>query len=109
MSYKVNRSLGYQRWGVTNPFVFADLSQPQRLRGQVSPVVFQTQPPSLRSAHLGQSAELQLAELELKRAERMERIAIAGLVVSLASLALAWRQVSTGAMRANRRRKRSRR
>lgn len=110
MSYKVNRALGYQKWGVTNPFVFADLSQPQRRRTFVSPVVFQTQPPSLLSAHLGQSdasPELRLAELELKRAERMERIAIAGFIVSLASLALAWRQFSGagGPVTANRRRR----
>lgn len=104
MSYKVNRSLGYQPWGVTNPFVFADLSQPQRLRGGVSPVVFQTQPPSLRSAHLGQS-ELQLAELELKRAERMEKIAIAGFAVSVVSLLLSWKQTQ-GRITANKRRRR---
>jgi hypothetical protein len=91
VSYKVNRALGFQKWGVTNPFVFADLSQPQRLRGQVSPIVFQTQPPSLRSAHLGQATD-DAAERELKRAERMERIAIAGLAVGLASLVLAWKQ-----------------
>lgn len=88
MSYKVNRALGFQRWGVTNPFVFADLSQPQRLRGGVSPVVFQTQPPSLRSAHLGQMSP----EEELKRAERMEKIAMAGFAVSIASFFLAWQQ-----------------
>lgn len=101
MSYKVNRALGFQRWGVTNPFVFADLSQPQRLRGGVSPVVFQTQPPSLRSAHLGQLSP----EQELKRAERMEKIAMAGFAVSLASLYLAWQQFNGKRMVSNRRRR----
>jgi len=102
VSYKVNRALGFQRWGVTNPFVFADLSQPQRLRGGVSPVVFQTQPPSLRSVHLGQLSPVE----ELKRAERMETIAIAGFAVSLASLYLGWQQFSNRKKMASNRRKR---
>lgn len=33
---------GYERARVLNPWVFANYGQPQRLRGYVSPVVFQT-------------------------------------------------------------------
>lgn len=57
MSYKVNRALGYQKWGVTNPWVFANYGQPQRKRGYVSPMVFQTAGPFLKSAHLGATEE----------------------------------------------------
>jgi hypothetical protein len=89
---------GYEPWGVTNPWVFADYGQPQRLRGQVSPVVFQTNPPTLRNRSLGD------AESELRRAERMEKIAIAGLIVSVTGLgvSLMWYRKM---MKKNRRRR----
>ena len=83
MSYKVNRDVGYQPWGVTNPWVFADLSQPQRQRGQVSPLVYTTQPPYLRSAHLSPprpylpSSHLGQASEADARGARMERYALA--------------------------------
>lgn len=66
MSYRVNRALGYQKWGVTNPWVFANFGQPQRGRGYVSPAVFQTAPPRLRTAHLGlgQASEAELDQLQ---------------------------------------------
>lgn len=85
MSYTVNRSLGYQSWGVTNPWVFADLSQPQRQRGGPSPMVFQTRGPSLKTAHLGATEE------ELKRhRKRMETYAVVGMALSGASFLLAY-------------------
>lgn len=114
MSYKINRAVGYQPWGVTNPWVWADLSQPQRKRGQVSPMVFQTYGPYLKSAHLGQTPEERLAA-DLKRSERMEKIAIAGLVISASSLLFMWsrfgrkKPVTANRRRPRRRRRRRRR
>ncbi len=115
MSYKVNRDVGYQPWGVTNPWVFADLSQPQRQRGQVSPLVYTTQPPYLRSAHLSPprpylpSSHLGQASDADARGARMERYALAGVVFGAISLFITW-QASRGKMVANRRRRsRSRR
>jgi hypothetical protein len=100
MSYKVNRSLGYQKWGVTNPWVFANYGQPQRKRGYVSPMVFQTKEPFLQSAHLGEAvdelsvvqAELRQTEEHAMRSERMEKIAVTGLVLSTVSLWLLWQR-----------------
>lgn len=117
MSYKTDRSVGFQKWGVTNPWVWANYGQPQRQRGTVSPMVFQTETPHLKSAHLGQSmpddlelvqAELRRANAELKRAARMETIAIAGLVLSGVSVYLAWQFHRDRKMAANRRRRRRR-
>jgi hypothetical protein len=96
MTYRVNRALGYQKWGVTNPWVWANYGQPQRHRGYVSPMVFQTKEPFLQSAHLGAAVdELTVAQAESvsaleerKRAERMEKMAVAGLILSGASLLL---------------------
>lgn len=92
MSYNVNRADGYQKWGVTNPWVWANYAQPQRRRGYVSPVVFQTQPPSLKSVHLGAIApEMQEhIDAEKMRADRMERYAMAGLAISAVSAFMVW-------------------
>lgn len=119
MSYKVNRALGYQKWGVTNPWVFADLSQPQRQRGSVSPAVFQTAGPYLKSAHLGQTeTELTLlrrADAQHARGERMERYALIGLTISATSAMMAYgfyskmRKKKVSANRRRRRRRTSRR
>jgi len=87
MTYRVDRSLGYQRWGVTNPWIFADLSQPQRQRGSVSPMVYMTNPPALVHPHLGQTDQsVERERLQDARAERMEKIAIAGVTLSVLSL-----------------------
>lgn len=83
MTYRVNRALGYESWGVTNPFVFANYGQPQRHRGYVSPMVFQTHPPQLKNPHLGQA---DLAEEDRRRNKRMEWVAVASLAVSVWSL-----------------------
>lgn len=101
MSYKVNRALGHQKWGVTNPWVFANYGQPQRHRGYVSPMVFQTKEPFLQSAHLGDAIdELTVARVETERAseeqvraERMEKIAVAGLLLSTASMLMLWQRM----------------
>ena len=120
MSYRVNRTQGFQRWGVTNPWVFANYGQPQRKRGYVSPMVFQTAGPYLQSAHLGadvpadaSAAERELlrrAEEDLRRSERMERYAIAGVAIAATSLLMAYNFYSKqGRVRPNRRRRQRRR
>lgn len=48
---------GYNPSHIVNPYVFADLSQPQRRRNGVSPVVFQTGPPTIRDPYLDAVAE----------------------------------------------------
>lgn len=45
-------SIGYERSKVLNPWVFADYGQPQRQRGQVSPYVYQTRPPTVYHPNL---------------------------------------------------------
>ena len=53
MSYRPNRlTIGYERSHVLNPWVFADLRQPQRMRGFVSPLVYQTRPPAIYHPNL---------------------------------------------------------
>lgn len=104
MSYKVNPALGYQKWGVTNPWVWANYGQPQRRRGYVSPMVFQTGVPTLQSAHLGLAPEE-----EMKRAVRMERIAIAGLALSGVSLWLGYQFYRERLMERNKKTRRRRR
>lgn len=120
MTYKVNRAIGYQKWGVTNPWVFANYGQPQRHRGYISPMVFQTTGPFLQSAHLGSyvgtgayeaatEAERELlrqAGAETARAERMEKFAIAGLGLSVVSLWFSWKFLQMKKSTANRRRAR---
>lgn len=119
MSYRVNRAEGFQPWGVTNPWVFADLSQPQRQRGRVSPLVYTTQPPYLRSAHLGPansylpSSHLPLGQTATEsaaeaRGARMERYALAGVIFGGISLFITW-QANRRRLNANRKRKRARR
>jgi hypothetical protein len=89
-NYHVDRSIGYRPWGVTNPWVFADLSQPQRLRGSVSRGVFMTNPPKLVHPHLGQDADPNAVreQKQEERAARMEKIAIIGLAISATSLVM---------------------
>ena len=102
MSYKVDRALGYQPWGVTNPWVWADLSQPQRQRGRVSPLVMKTHGAYLMSPHLGQTTA------EDPRAIRMERYALVGLALSAGSfLFFAWNALKPQ-LKTNRRRRKGR-
>lgn len=79
MSYKVKRHLGYAPWGVTNPWVYADLAQPQRRRVP-SRYIFQTHAPRLgphSMSGLGQT----LASIfpDESRARRMEFYSLLGL------------------------------
>lgn len=111
-NYRVDRSIGYQPWGVTNPWVFADLSQPQRLRGSVSPGVFMTHPPRLTHPHLGQETapDADRERKQEERAARMEIIAIAGLAISATSLLLVmFGPAALKKLMPNRRRRRRRR
>jgi len=101
MPYKVNRALGYQPWGVTNPFVFANYGQPQRHRGYVSPMVFQTHAPQLKNPHLGQA---DFVEEDRRRNKRMEWIAVASLAVSVWSMWFFYQQTHRPAPTSNRRR-----
>jgi hypothetical protein len=115
MSYRVNRANGYQPWGVTNPWVFADYGQPQRLRGGPSPLVYMSQPTYLRSEHLNPRwpyfPSSHLGENEVSSAEaraiRMERLALAGVTLSAISLYMAYhrsKKVSANKRRRGRRR-----
>lgn len=115
MSYKVDRRLGYQPWGVVNPWVFADYGQPQRHRGYVSPIIFQTEPPVLSNHHLGYLGQATtpsgtvVSDAEARGA-RMETLAKVGLGLSALSLAVYLYTVSkvTGSaapMHMNRRRR----
>ena len=120
MTYKVNRAIGFGKWGVTNPWVFANYGQPQRHRGYISPMVFQTTGPFLESAHLGSysmgadanaasETELELlrqADMETRRAQRMEAFAIAGLGLSLVSVWISWKFMQKKMAIPNRRRAR---
>lgn len=122
MSYRVDRARGFQPWGVTNPWVFADYGQPQRQRGSVSPLVYTTQPSYLRSAHLnprypyfpsshlglGQASAVALTAEE-RRVLRMERYALVGLALSTGSFALfLWNTFKPKRVSANRRKRRPR-
>jgi hypothetical protein len=100
--YRVNRSLGFQPWGVTNPWVFANYGQPQRQRGYVSPVVFQTSGPVLRHAHLGEEPH----DPSVAHREKMERIAVVGIALSACSLLLGYLAYQERKVRPNRRRRR---
>lgn len=103
MSYRVNRALGYESWGVYNPWVWANLAQPQRGRGYESPMVFKTHPPRLSSHYLGQ------VDSDAARGARMERYAVVGLGLSAVSLALVgYSAMRHRKVRANRRRRRAR-
>lgn len=118
MSYRPNRlTIGYERAKVLNPWVFADLRQPQRMRGFVSPLVYQTSPPTvyhpnlsgLGAAEVGaeqpvtqqtiqeEQRAIQRATFELQRqaAKLAKRMAVltavtglVGVVVSVAGLAM---------------------
>ena len=110
MSYRVNRDVVYQPWGVTNPWVFANYRQPQRARGFVSPLAYTTQPPYLRSAHLnprypyfpsshlGQTPAAS-SDAADARGARMERYAMLGVLFGAASLFITWQASKRVTMR----------
>lgn len=109
MTYKPNRlTIGYEHAHVLNPWVFADLRQPQRRRGFVSPLVYQTTTPTIYHPNLsgvgaeemGQPApvvsskdderlEMQRVGIHLQQRSVMaaERMATIGMVSAMAGLA----------------------
>lgn len=79
MAYQVKRYLGYGPWGVTNPWVFADLAQPQRRRVP-SHYIWQTHPPREGMFPLGQVGQI-VGDLTSAEARplRMELYSLIGL------------------------------
>jgi hypothetical protein len=75
MTYAVKRHLGYEPWGVTNPWVYANLAQPQRRRVP-SKYVWQTHPPRQGMHPLGQIFS------EASRGTRMEVYSLIGLTLT---------------------------
>lgn len=73
---------GYERAEVLNPWVFADYGQPQRKRGYVSPVVFQSHPSMPQSAYLGTADP----DEPIKIMRRMQVVSILSLVIGAAGL-----------------------
>lgn len=112
MTYAPNRlTAGYQHAHVLNPWVFANLRQPQRQRGFVSPVIYQTQPPTIYHPNLsGVGAEemgapamapadealaMQRASFAMQRegarlSKMMAVVGLTGVVVGLAGLSIAF-------------------
>lgn len=79
MTYAVKRYLGYQPWGVVNPWGFADLSQPQRRRVP-SYYIWQTHPPRAGMHPLGAIGEAVAEFLSPEaRDRRMEVYSLVGL------------------------------
>ena len=105
MNYHVDRSVGYQRWGILNPWVFANYGQPQRGRGYVSPMAYKGGPLTYVQPNLG---GLGTDEEDRARARRMEALAVAGVVMSGMSLYLFWSYAKRPKIEANRRRRRRR-
>lgn len=114
MTYRPNRlTIGYERAKVLNPWVFADLRQPQRMRGFVSPLVYQTSPPTvyhpnlsgLGAAEVGaeqpvtqqtiqeeqralQRAAFEMQKQSVKLAKRMAAVSLVSLSIGVAGLAV---------------------
>lgn len=75
MTYAAKRYLGYEPWGVTNPWVYANLAQPQRRRVP-SKYVWQTHPPREGMHPLGQILSPE------SRGTRMEIYSLIGLALT---------------------------
>lgn len=114
MTYRPNRlTIGYERAKVLNPWVFADLRQPQRMRGFVSPLVYQTSPPTVYHPNLSglgaeevgaeqpvtqqtiqeeqralQRAAFEMQKQSVKLAKRMAAVSLVSLSIGVASLAV---------------------
>ena len=107
MTYAVKRHLGYEPWGVTNPWVFADLAQPQRRRVP-SKYIWQTHGPRAGIHPLGQISELLAPAVNAEsRARRMEMYALLGLSMTATFYLATW--MRNKKMARNRRRRRTRR
>lgn len=75
---------GYGRAQVLNPWVFANYGQPQRKRGYVSPVVFQSHPSMPQSVYLGTVANDPDEPLKIMR--RMQVVSILSLIIGAAGV-----------------------
>jgi hypothetical protein len=73
---------GYGRAQVLNPWVFANYGQPQRLRGYVSPVVFQSHTSMPQSVYLGATDP----DEPLKIMRRMQVVSILSLIIGAAGV-----------------------
>jgi hypothetical protein len=106
MTYAVKRHLGYEPWGVTNPWVYADLSQPQRRRVP-SKYIWQTHPPREGMHPLGQipglTAGVEALTAAERRGRRMEVYSLIG--IALTSVYL-WKAMRPGLTRNKGRRRR---
>jgi hypothetical protein len=82
MTYSVKRQLGYAPWGVTNPWVYANLAQPQRRRVP-SNYIWQTHAPRYGVHPLGGLGQA-IASLfpDEARAKRMEFYSLLGLAAT---------------------------
>lgn len=107
MTYSVKRRLGYEPWGVVNPWVFANLAQPQRRRVP-SKYIWQTHPPREGMHPLGQvTLSLPDAGASEARARRMEIYSLIG--ISLSAL-IVWRALrGSSALRPNKGKRTARR
>lgn len=103
-------TIGYEHAHVLNPWVFADFRQPQRQRGFVSPLVYQTSPPTVYHPNLsgvgaeemGQGTPQSIADEQIamhrasfamqqesrRLSKLMAAVAIAGLAVGIAGLSI---------------------
>lgn len=85
---------GYEKAQVLNPWVFANYGQPQRRRGYVSPLVFQSHAPMPRSAYLGTTdtpATPSAADEALELNRRMHRLAVISTVLAgIGVLLMVW-------------------
>lgn len=112
MTYSPNRlTIGYERAHVLNPWVFADLRQPQRMRGFVSPLVYQTTPPTVYHPNLSgfgaeeivaapveltpaqeqlamQRAQFKMAREGARLSKMMAVVSLAGVTIGIAGLSL---------------------
>lgn len=89
MSHPVSRG----GWHVENPWVFANYGQPQRMRGRVSPIVFQSQYPAPSHAYLGESVPTEVNEtLVLQR--RMYWLSVFSTVTGVLGLFYMWQTAS---------------
>lgn len=96
MNYrKVHVIPGYEKAQVLNPWVFANYGQPQRRRGYVSPLVFQSHAPMPRSAYLGATDEPVVDE-PLRLMRRMHVLATVSTIFAGLGVLLAFRASSKG-------------
>lgn len=89
---------GYEKAQVLNPWVFANYGQPQRRRGYVSPLVFQSHAPMPRSAYLGatDTTPAPVVDEPLQIMRRMHTLATLSTIFAGLGVVLALRASSKG-------------